>query len=251
MKTYIYLFILAFGVFILFAFSFGSDSNKLTNIVSSDTSSSYRDGSYEGYSQGSYSSEPFWGHIKITVSADSFTEVLFTIRDSSCHEPVDSMYGVNHYPDIPAYQQQCVNDGHGIEEYPERLMESQNLDHVDAITGATWSYNIFMASAHKALENAHKPNATDEITTKYKITIHVWPNPSSGIVNMEYQLPEESVINLSIYNAEGRRIDQLVNEVQTVGTYKMKWSNHSKPGVYYYHLAAGAVIISGQFICVK
>jgi len=251
MKTSIKLLSILLG-FVFLAFTFAHENNtRSRNVAISDTSASFLDGSYEAFSQGGYTAEPFWGHIFITVESGLFSEVLFTIRDTTTHEPVDSMYGVIHYSGNPEYMQQCVNDGHGIEEYPARLMQSQNLDKVDAITGATWSYNIFMASADKALENAHKPNSLNDVNTYKEIDVIVWPNPYTDFVNLEYRLPEKLNIQFAIYNHEGKLIDRLVNGLQAAGIYRTKWSNHSAPGVYFYHFAAGSVILSGQFICVK
>lgn len=38
--------------------------------------------------------------------------------------------------------------------YPKKLSETQDINKIDAISGATWSYNIFRASVNEALKNA-------------------------------------------------------------------------------------------------
>jgi len=134
-----------------------SNKNNIGNIVLKDTSGNYADGLYQGLSQASYTGEPYWGQMQIIIQNNSFASIHFTIKDSNTHEIVDSLYGVLHFSGNPDYMQQCVNDGHGIEIYPQRLIESQNLDNVDAITGATWSYNIFKATANAALKDAKIP----------------------------------------------------------------------------------------------
>ena len=134
-------------IFSLIAFSFQQVTLlELPDLAPQDTSSNYLDGLYTGHSRSIYSSEPYWGHVRIEIANGTFTDIFFVIRDSSRHENVDSLYGINHYASNPAYQQQCVNDGHGIEIYPQQLLESQNLDNIDCISGATWSHNIFIAS---------------------------------------------------------------------------------------------------------
>jgi major membrane immunogen (membrane-anchored lipoprotein) len=54
------------------------------------------------------------------------------------------------------YVQQCRNDWQGVQSYPGKLIEKQNLNKVDATSGATWSFNIFKASADSALKKALK-----------------------------------------------------------------------------------------------
>ena len=112
------------------------------------------DGIYEGYSRSVYTSENFWGHAKVKVINGKFTDIWFTIRDSTAHESVDSLYGVKHYSDNAMYMQQCVDDGNGIKNYPKEFIRKQNVDEVDAVTGATWSYRIFKASVQEALKKS-------------------------------------------------------------------------------------------------
>jgi major membrane immunogen (membrane-anchored lipoprotein) len=52
------------------------------------------------------------------------------------------------------YIQQCRNDWEGVKTYPKLLSEKQDIKKVDAIAGATWSYNTFKASVNEALKNA-------------------------------------------------------------------------------------------------
>ena len=114
-------------------------------------SAHYPDGIYEGKSRDGYTSEPFWGIVKIKVENGAFATINFKIRDTSIHESVDSMYGIHHYPTFPAYQLQCVKDGNGIKTYPRKLLETQDMGKVDAMSGATWSYNIFKPSVKAAM----------------------------------------------------------------------------------------------------
>ena len=135
---------------------FGNTNNLYVMSAVKDSSYYYYDGTYQGRTQASYSSEPFWGNIQISVVNGLFTDIRFSIRDSSTHEYVDSMYGVIHYSGNQEYMKQCVNEEHGIASYPKKLLKSQNLDNIDGISGATWSYNFFIASAKEALKDAKK-----------------------------------------------------------------------------------------------
>jgi major membrane immunogen (membrane-anchored lipoprotein) len=123
--------------------------------VVQDTLSSYKDGYYVGESRSSYTDELYWGSVRITVKNGSFTEINFMIRDSGLHETFNENYE-KHFQDNPVYIQQCRHDWEGVKTYPKKLSETQNPDRIDAISGATWSYNIFKASAKEALKNAKK-----------------------------------------------------------------------------------------------
>jgi uncharacterized protein with FMN-binding domain len=117
-----------------------------------DTIIKARDGIYEGKSQAAYIDEPYWGIIKLTVKDGVFSEVNFIIRDSVLHEYFDGKYE-KHFEGNPVFVEQSRNDWKGVQAYPKRLTGSIDLKRVDAMSGATWSYNIFKASVEDALKN--------------------------------------------------------------------------------------------------
>ena len=118
-----------------------------------DSSVSYKDGIYEGNSRAKYIYEPFWGSVHFTLKNGLFTDIKFVIRDSSLHETFDGKYE-KHFEGTPEYIQQSRNDWKGVQTYPRNLSEKQDINKLDAISGATWSYNIFRASVNEALNNS-------------------------------------------------------------------------------------------------
>jgi major membrane immunogen (membrane-anchored lipoprotein) len=89
----------------------------------------------------------------LTLKNGEFTAIDFAIRDSSLHETFDGKYE-KHFEGNAEYIQQSRNDWKGVQTYPKMLSVKQNINKVDAISGATWSYNIFKASVNEALKNA-------------------------------------------------------------------------------------------------
>ena len=139
-------------LFILLASSsFNTGEISLTNNSVQDTLIIYKDGVWVGKSQASYTDEPYWGIVKVTVKDGKFEAIKFVIRDSSLHETFNEKYAF-HFKDNPVYVQQCREDWKGVQTYPGRLSLSQNPGKIDAISGATWSYNIFIASLKDALK---------------------------------------------------------------------------------------------------
>jgi major membrane immunogen (membrane-anchored lipoprotein) len=114
-----------------------------------------KDGRFDGTSRSVYVDEPLYGSTRITVENGLITKVEFTVRDSSRHEFFNGEY--EKYMDGNVlYIQQCRNDWKGINSYPDSLLKYQDLSKVDAISGATWSYNIFRASVFEAMKKADK-----------------------------------------------------------------------------------------------
>jgi major membrane immunogen (membrane-anchored lipoprotein) len=113
----------------------------------------YRNGKFIGESRSIYTDESYYGITTITIQNGVVTNVEFKVLDKAKNEVFDEKYE-NHYKDIPEYIQQCRNDWQGVQTYPKRFLNVQDINKVDAITGATWSFNLFRASLEVSLENA-------------------------------------------------------------------------------------------------
>jgi major membrane immunogen (membrane-anchored lipoprotein) len=112
-----------------------------------------KDGTYKGSSRAKYTNEPYYGFAEIKVESGKLIKVDFSVRDSSKHVYFDETYE-KYFAGNEEYIQQCRNDWKGIQSYPDSLLKYQDLDQVDVISGATWSYDIFKASAQIALSAA-------------------------------------------------------------------------------------------------
>ncbi len=113
----------------------------------------YNDGVYSGVSRSVYTNEHYYGHTTIEIINGRIVDVAFVIRDSSKHVEFDDEYE-KYFAGNERYMEQCRKDRIGVKLYPDRLLEHQNVNKVDALSGATWSYNIFKASVIEALEKA-------------------------------------------------------------------------------------------------
>ena len=72
-----------------------------------------------------------------------------------------------------------------------------------------------------------------------------YPNPFNPVTTLRYDLPENSFVNITIYDMLGRQIRTLVNQRQEAGFKTAQWNatnNSGKPmsaGVYLYRISAG------------
>jgi hypothetical protein len=84
-------------------------------------------------------------------------------------------------------------------------------------------------------------NFPDAIPKKYEL-LQNYPNPFNSVTKISYSLPQESRINLRIFNIVGKDVITLVDEVQTMGNKSIIWNgqdSHGKPagsGIYIYEL---------------
>jgi major membrane immunogen (membrane-anchored lipoprotein) len=113
------------------------------------------DGVFEGRSRSHYTSEPFVGITKVYISKGIISKIDFQIIDTLNNELFDDKYE-KHFVGNDEYINQCRNDWQGVLMYPKELLKTQIIDSVDAVSGATWSYNIFRSSVEIALGKADR-----------------------------------------------------------------------------------------------
>ena len=115
---------------------------------------SYKDGTYIGNSQSIYKEEPFVGISTIIIQGGLIDSVNFYIVDTSKNELFDARYE-KHFAGVnEEYVQQCRKDWAGTQRYPKVLMAKKKLSEVDAVSGATWSFNMFRDATSVALKKA-------------------------------------------------------------------------------------------------
>lgn len=85
--------------------------------------------------------------------------------------------------------------------------------------------------------------------------IQNYPNPFNPVTNIEYVLPKESFVNLTVCNSLGEKIAVLVDEYQRSGKYKVQFStselNNAPSGVYFYSLKSDSNIITKKMVLLR
>ncbi len=102
-----------------------------------------------------------------------------------------------------------------------------------------------------------KDNAT-EVDLGNKINMHNfelnqnYPNPFNPSTNINYTIPTQGHVTLSVFNNIGQEILSVVNRDLDAGSYSanVNMSNYSS-GVYYYQIKTGELVQSKKMILIK
>ena len=91
----------------------------------------------------------------------------------------------------------------------------------------------------------------DNMPTEFKLNQN-YPNPFNPITSIHYDLPNDGLVNITIYNMVGEIVKTLVNSLQSAGFNSVQWdatNNFGRPvsaGLYLYSIQFG-LSISGFF----
>ena len=60
-----------------------------------------------------------------------------------------------------------------------------------------------------------------------------YPNPFNPVTSFSYVLPEDGMVNVSVYDINGRQVAELVNGFQMAGSHPLTWNaSDLSSGVY-------------------
>jgi hypothetical protein len=83
------------------------------------------------------------------------------------------------------------------------------------------------------------------------------PNPFTTTTEIAYRLPSASRVSLVIYDASGRRVSTLLDEVKPAGTHRIVWNGTDArgervaAGIYHYRMRAGGVVQDRRMVLAR
>jgi hypothetical protein len=86
---------------------------------------------------------------------------------------------------------------------------------------------------------------------------NAYPNPFNPITTLRYDLPEDALVNITIYDMMGRQINTLVSSQQNAGYKSIQWdatNNTGQPvsaGLYLYTIQAGKFRQTKKMVLLK
>jgi len=71
-----------------------------------------------------------------------------------------------------------------------------------------------------------------------------YPNPFNPTTAIKFEIPDQGLVNLSVYNLLGQKIRNLVGEVKPAGVHSVEWDgtdelgNPIPSGIYFYRMTS-------------
>ena len=144
----------------------------------------------------------------------------------------------------------------------QAIVESDNGDLI--ICGTTWSYTTYPDNNYDSGFYVFSYTPDQSLSaSKSKLSPsdfylgNAYPNPFNPITSLRYDLPEDGLVNITIYDMMGRIVKTLVNSSQTAGYKSIKWNatnDRNEPvsaGLYLYTIQAGEFRQTKKMVLLK
>ena len=124
-------------------------------------------------------------------------------------------------------------------------------DVADSMTTEGW--DLFDASVFWAM--SYTPTDVDDQDNKVPtdfVLRNNYPNPFNPTTNIEFSIPTQTYVRLSIFNALGQKVATLVDEIRPAGNYATTFNAFDIPsGTYFYRLETGTYTATKKMLVLK
>lgn len=98
--------------------------------------------------------------------------------------------------------------------------------------------NEFLAILNNSLSELSSLSLTNTLIPNNPGIKQCYPNPFNPSITINFELSEKNFTNISVYNLLGEKVDNLLSDSFSAGSYSIKWNAISFPtGVYFVNLA--------------
>lgn len=102
---------------------------------------------------------------------------------------------------------------------------------------------------HGVWKNSQLVNGTDQYHLMQAKALYNFPNPASAYTVISYYVPKSGNVELALFDAQGKKVRQLMNEAQTEGSHTLQVAvSGLKPGVYFYQLKTSNSRQAGKLV---
>tara|TARA_B100001027_G_scaffold211919_1_gene180680 strand:- start:140 stop:1591 length:1452 start_codon:yes stop_codon:yes gene_type:complete len=190
-----------------------------------------------------------WG-----TSDDSLSISLYD-EDEDYYETINLLYDVEN---DSLYLSMELNYCDGMEAYYyiDCYEMFSTLLNIDDIQEVNVKLDVVMSFYETGLVNLDPSVIQSEIPSSFSLHQN-YPNPFNPTTTLQYDLPTDVLVNITIYDLLGNVINQLVNEAQNSGYKSIQWdaTNYQgqpvSAGVYIYRIEAGDFRQTKKMILLK
>jgi hypothetical protein len=115
-----------------------------------------------------------------------------------------------------------------------------------------WNSGIFQLKDYTGVKNEQ----ATQVPTSFSLSLN-YPNPFNSETVIEYSLPEQTQVKITVYNLLGQRVRTLLDRKETRGHKKVLWDGKNErgesvsSGIYFYRIEARDFVQSKKMVLIK
>ncbi len=120
------------------------------------------------------------------------------------------------------------------------------------VTGTNKTVDWSIITTIKYSQNINGVQSNDiELPEKVRL-FQNYPNPFNPTTEIEYYLPKQEYVTITIYSILGQEVKRLFNGIQSQGLKKVLFDGSELPsGIYYYQLKAGFAVATKKMLLIR
>ena len=125
----------------------------------------------------------------------------------------------------------------------------------DVIPGVTYYYTLTV------VETDHGETRSAPVMGKTRLApVSLWqnhPNPFNPTTTIRFRLPQDARVTLTIFDARGKRVATLVDDIMAADTHEELWDGRDGAGervgsgIYFYRLQVGETVLTKKMVLLK
>lgn len=125
-----------------------------------------------------------------------------------------------------------------------------------SVSGSSTTFVLYCIRDNGAISKSTQTvvgikNICSDVPSTYNLKQN-FPNPFNPTTNIQFDLPKSSFVKLVVYDALGREVESLVNEIKQAGIYSVDFNGSDlTSGVYYYKIQAGDFTDTKRMMLIK
>ena len=115
--------------------------------------------------------------------------------------------------------------------------------------------NMSAANSFRSFQAEVQQESLIPATFAVEPVVNIFPNPFSESVQIVYELPEDDLVEVAVYNAFGQQVATLVDGSQTKGTHRIEWNGPANQrldaGLFLITVKVGSAVTTKRVIYQK
>ena len=196
-----------------------------------------------------YHDYEFNGHITMSIDSreDSDGDYIAVFAGDECRGLAERMYfpfGDSYMYSVMVYSNQV--DG---EELTFKYYDSANGKIVEYAETIDFTSDMIVGDGFNTFGLSREGSFSQPKT--YGIS-EAYPNPFNPVTSFEYTLEKDGIVQVAVYDVNGRMVSELVNGYQSAGTYPVVWdANELSSGVYMLNMITSDYSIVQKVMLIK